>query len=267
MFGHDDCHAQIHAIMLASVHGNRMPNNLDDFPVLFSVDESHGLPTSTEYLADVSPATQLLDNQTNVSEPGLVRVNGQLGRAFIFSQISLENDSGGLTAEPQIFATNFPKRRDFLRPIAEHDGQQAAYAVSQPFPISECTIDILPMKYSLLAAFAPSIIHRLEVLLLSRNLQSGGFGPVNVSDSSLIIEAISAPAAAERTDYNRHEFLGDFILKFCVVLQVLSWHPTWPEGYLHLEKKRLVSNSTLTKAALKLELDHFILTKPFTGRK
>ena len=111
--------------------------------------------------------------------------------------------------------------------------------------------------------YVPSTTRNEKVCL---EAQVCGVAEVSTIDHNLtsfeyvsIIEAISAPAAAERRDYNRLEFLGDSILKFCAVLQVLAWHPNWPEGYLHSEKKRLVSNSTLTKAALKVRLDHFIL--------
>ena len=47
----------------------------------------------------------------------------------------------------------------------------------------------------------------------------------------------------------------------------MASHLNWPEGYLNLEKSRIVSNKTLAKSALDIGLDKYIITKPFTGNK
>ena len=244
---------------LKSVHGNRMPDEqLDLVPLL-----SPPLDISEGNL----PARRCFEESRDLSNCGLVRVKSQPGRAYVFQRVEEQNTAQPLDAEPSIIVTPFPKRRDFLHPVEERQGVNAAYTTEQAFSISDCTIDHLPVKHSIFAAFVPSILHRIEVQLLAQELQGTLLADVGVQDISLITEAISSPAAHESRDYNRLEYLGDAMLKFCAHLQVMAQHPTWPEGYLQLEKSRIVCNSTLTKAALNARLDRYVLTKPFTGSK
>jgi dsRNA-specific ribonuclease len=52
---------------------------------------------------------------------------------------------------------------------------------------------------------------------------------VRIDDLDLIVEAISSPNSGEERDYNRLEFLGDSVLKFCATAQVMAQHLNWPE--------------------------------------
>ncbi|RMY74848.1 hypothetical protein D0863_02962 [Hortaea werneckii] len=245
--------------VLRSVHGNRMPNEQLDLVPLLSppLDISEGN----------FPAKRCFEEVRDLINCGLVRVKSQAGRAYIFQRFAEQETAEGGDTEPSIIVTPFPKRRDFLHPVEERQGVNAAYTTEQAFPLSDCTIDHLPMKHSILAAFLPSILHRIEVRLLAQELQETLLADVGIRDDSLVSEAISSPAAHDGKDYNRLEYLGDAVLKFCAHRQVTAQHPTWPEGFLQLEKSRIVCNSTLTKAALKAGLDGFVLTKPFTGSK
>jgi dsRNA-specific ribonuclease len=47
----------------------------------------------------------------------------------------------------------------------------------------------------------------------------------------------------------------------------MAEYPLWHEGYLSAKKDRVVSNLRLSRAALEVGLDRFIITKPFTGHK
>ncbi|KAM3475313.1 hypothetical protein MY5147_003802 [Beauveria neobassiana] len=80
-------------------------------------------------------------------------------------------------------------------------------------------------------------------------------------------DAISARSAYEPTHYERLEFLGDSILKFCASMQAGATNLSWPEGYLTRYKDRLVANSRLSRAAVETGLAKFILTVPFTAQK
>lgn len=92
--------------------------------------------------------------------------------------------------------------------------------------------------------------------------------PVQLENVTVVLEAISAPAAGEAVgDYNRLEYLGDSILKFCTEFQLIAQHPTYPEAFLSAEKDRIVRNSNLAHASLEAGLDQLILTAPFTGKK
>ncbi len=84
---------------------------------------------------------------------------------------------------------------------------------------------------------------------------------------STIVTAISASSANEATNYQRLEFLGDCVLKICTSVQLMGEYPLWHEGYLSARKDSLVSNSRLSNAAVEVDLDRFIITRPFTGHK
>ncbi|KAF4556245.1 Ribonuclease III domain-containing protein [Elsinoe fawcettii] len=192
---------------------------------------------------------------------GLIHVGAHGSKAFMLQRIA---DSNG---QLEAVATLFPKRKDFLHAVPERNMVNAAYSREERFPLTDCTMDSLPQDYAIFAALIPSIMHRLDVALLVQNLQSAILKDVQIDSISLITEAISAPSAGEDKDYNRLEYLGDAILKLCAHLQVMARHPTWPEGFLTRKKGYLVGNRNLSKAALSLGLDKYILTKPFTGAK
>ncbi|KAK5116095.1 hypothetical protein LTR85_009377 [Meristemomyces frigidus] len=252
--------------LLTAVQGDRMTAGQDDFAVLFRPAQVSDMQACLDAATGCSPASEYFPQGVQSSDCGLVRVRTQPGQAFIFrriEQLCPLTDKG----QPGVVVTAFPKRRDFLHAVPERQEVNAAYTAEQTFAMADCVVDNLPLPYALFAAFAPSIMHRIDVQLGAYNLQDTVLQDIGISDTSLVIEAMSAAAAGEATDYNRLEYLGDTVLKFCVHLQVTAQHPTWPEGYLSMEKYRLVRNSTLTKAALEAGLDKYIITKPFTGSK
>jgi ERCC4-related helicase/dsRNA-specific ribonuclease len=261
------------SLVLRSVFASRMPVDNVDFAFLLSrpsdkaEKELTGLYTGCDTVCEHLAATQ------NHADCGIVRVSDQIGRAFILQgleDVNVEQPPGSqqFVQEKHLVVTPFPKRRDFLHVVSKNDQVSTAYTSRQLFPVSKCTIDRLPMDNSILGVFLPSILHHLDTAYVARHLSTGILNKVRIDDVSLILEAIGAPAAKEQTgDYNRLEYLGDCILKFCTELQVVAQHPTWPEAFLSLEKDRIVRNTNLADAALDIGLAQFILTKPFTGSK
>ncbi|CAI4217314.1 unnamed protein product [Parascedosporium putredinis] len=70
---------------------------------------------------------------------------------------------------------------------------------------------------------ASCIIHELEVQLLAAILSTETeLAHVKISDVQLVREAISTPSAGEPFHYERLEFLGDSILKWCATLNVAA---------------------------------------------
>jgi dsRNA-specific ribonuclease len=105
------------------------------------------------------------------------------------------------------------------------------------------------------------------VLLIADQLCQTIIKDVPVKDIHHMALAICATSAHWVTDYQRYEFLGDSILKFIVSIQLFVDHENWHEGYLTERRASLVSNPRLTKAALDVGLDAFILTKSFANRR
>lgn len=113
------------------------------------------------------------------------------------------------------------------------------------------------------AFFAPFVMHRLEVLLVGKELLERLLPNVQFGNWELVAEAISASSAKELSSNNRLAFLGDAILEFLVTSQLFATHSIWPAGYLSAKKKLIISNSHLSRMAFEVGLDKFILTDPF----
>ncbi|KAJ4013529.1 Dicer-like protein 2 [Fusarium irregulare] len=160
------------------------------------------------------------------------------------------------------------RRADFLHAVR---GDQATSSCSKPYrwvlPISQATVDVVSPRVVEFGMLIPSIIHELEIQLIALELSSTLLARVGITDLQLVVQAISAPSAIEPVDYERLEFLGDSILKFCTVIQAYSEHPNWPEELLNNFKDRLVSNTRLERSCLESGLSKFILAKSFTGVK
>ncbi|KAM3551145.1 hypothetical protein ARSEF4850_008020 [Beauveria asiatica] len=123
------------------------------------------------------------------------------------------------------------------------------------------------IKHARFGMLIPSIVHTIETMLIARHLSVTLLKPLELTDYSLVRDAISARSAYEPTHYERLEFLGDSILKFCASMQAGATNLSWPEGYLTRYKDRLVANSRLSRAAVETGLAKFILTAPFTAQK
>ncbi|CZR52993.1 related to Dcl-2 dicer RNA helicase/RNAseIII CAF [Phialocephala subalpina] len=161
-----------------------------------------------------------------------------------------------------------PRRNDFLHQVV-HDtnAKSTTKQFAHVLPLARCTVDELPFKLVQFGRLIPSIMHRLETVFIAQELSRTILHEVQISNLSLILTAISASVAREDSNYQRLEFLGDSVLKTCASIQLIGEYPLWHEGYLSGKKDRLVSNSRLSRAAMEIGLDRFILTKPFTGNK
>ncbi|KAI6114085.1 hypothetical protein F5141DRAFT_1002265 [Pisolithus sp. B1] len=116
----------------------------------------------------------------------------------------------------------------------------------------------------------PSILRHLTVAMTAESLRRTLFtkapGLANIP-TSLLIPAITAPAANELLNYQRLESLGDAVLKFIVAVNLMARYPLWPEGYLTRRKDQTVNNGRLAKAATKVALYKWIIRTNFTPRK
>ncbi|KAL8939968.1 MAG: hypothetical protein Q9211_002496, partial [Gyalolechia sp. 1 TL-2023] len=170
-------------------------------------------------------------------------------------------------AAPLFEVSRFPKRTDFLHAIPEQNQTARSGPNTTLLRPEDCEIDRLPLAYAVFAATVPAILHHVGVRLVAAHLSNTLLAPVGLTNTELLVTAITASAAREATDYQRQEFLGDSVLKFLTSLMLTSKHLHWHEGLLSLAKDHIVSNASLAKAALAVGLDGFILTTPFTGSK
>jgi len=168
---------------------------------------------------------------------------------------------------PHLSVVRLPKRLDFLHCIPRSNQQTSEKTYSTVLPITECTIDEIDFEYVQLGLMIPSIMHILEVYMLASMLSTSVLKNVQIQDINLIVTAISASSAQENTNYQYLEFIGDSVLKLCTAIQLMAEFPLWHQGYLSAKKDRVVSNARLSRAAVEIGLDRFIITKAFTGRK
>lgn len=170
---------------------------------------------------------------------------------------------------PYLTLRKVSRRADFLHRVMDdpRKGPSSSKPYSSVLPMSWAAVDDIPKRFAQFSMLIPSVIHELEVMITAVQLNKAVLKPVGITDLHLIVEAISSRNAIEPVNYERLEFLGDSILKFCTVVQVSAQYPTWPEGFLSFLKDRQVSNFNLLEASVRADLPKFILTKSFTGAK
>jgi dsRNA-specific ribonuclease len=154
-----------------------------------------------------------------------------------------------------------PRRVDFLHPSAS----EGAHTSWEAIPWSECSIENLPASYGRTMLFIPSILHIVELALVSQIAVDTLLSPIGFQDPKLVMTALTASAAHEYMNYQILEFLGDSLLKYYTSLNLFVQFPKWHEGYLTKKKDSIVGNARLSRAALDVGLDRFIHTEPFAG--
>ena len=259
------------SLVLRSVFANNLPVEYQDFALLLSQPDGKIASDFSGAHAgnDVISGRQPKGNEW--AGCGIVRVAGRHGRAYVLKDVCEplpeSQDSTQAPLEVQLVVSSFPKPHSFLK-VPENDQAGAAYTSTQSFPVSQCTVDLLPIEHSILAVFLPSILHQIETSRVVQHLNATVLGPVQIQNLAIVLEAMCTPAARETAgDYNRLEYLGDSILKFCTELQLVAQHPTFPEAFLSAAKDRIVCNSNLAQASREAGLDRFILNELFTGKK
>ncbi|KAI6781506.1 Dicer-like protein-like protein [Emericellopsis cladophorae] len=169
---------------------------------------------------------------------------------------------------PYAVVRKWSRYADFLHPpqacAANHATGTKPYGYVIPLP---CMRDEVTINHVEFGRLLPSILHEMELMLITQHLRNNLLNSIGLSNLGLIRSAISTRSANEPFQYERLEFLGDSILKYCAAVLAATLHPDWPEGYLSHLKDQLVSNARLSRAALEKGLAKYILTRPFTGHK
>jgi ERCC4-related helicase len=113
-------------------------------------------------------------------------------------------------------------RADLLHDLKDGQAKSSTKPYECVLPISYARVDRVKRRAVKCGMFIPHIIHELEVQLIASELSSTLLKPVGIENLQLVLEAISSRSACEPVDYERLEFLGDSILKFCTVIQAYS---------------------------------------------
>lgn len=127
---------------------------------------------------------------------------------------------------PHVLTKKWTKRSDFLHPLLNRPKHPEHPATSKriygAIPLSATRVDSVPVKYAKLGMLIPSLLHELEIMMITQKAALSLTKKPPVTDPALWREAISSTEAHEPVNYERLEFLGDAVLKFCTALQLLA---------------------------------------------
>ncbi|KAK3315325.1 hypothetical protein B0H66DRAFT_606212 [Apodospora peruviana] len=173
-----------------------------------------------------------------------------------------------------VVVRNWPKKAGFFRqPNPQPSKNLEVPLVAKPYPrvlpADQVRVDSIPSVFTHAGMLVPAITSALEIHLVAADLLAARLSELDITEEhlSLVVTAICATAARAPTDYERIEFLGDSILKFCTTINAAAKNLLWPEGYLSLYKDKIVANSRLARAAVDFGLDRYIIYKSFTLHK
>ncbi|KAF4391118.1 hypothetical protein F8388_009540 [Cannabis sativa] len=135
-------------------------------------------------------------------------------------------------------------------------------------PPELCVLIMSPISLSVLYTFSfiPSIMHRLESLLIAANLKRMHLDHCtqNLSiPTTKVLEAITSKKCLEKFHLESLEILGDSFLKYAVGQQLFSSYRNNHEGLLSIKKDNIVSNAALCRLGCERKLPGFIRDECF----
>ncbi|TYI43273.1 hypothetical protein ES332_A01G156600v1 [Gossypium tomentosum] len=135
-------------------------------------------------------------------------------------------------------------------------------------PPELCDVIMSPISISTFYSFTflPSIMHRLESLLLATSLKKMLLDHCvhNVAIPTMkVLEAITTKKCLESFHLESLETLGDSFLKYAVCQQLFKEHQNHHEGLLSIRKDKMISNTTLCMLGCDKKLPGFIRDEPF----
>ncbi|TVU36101.1 hypothetical protein EJB05_18017 [Eragrostis curvula] len=123
-------------------------------------------------------------------------------------------------------------------------------------------VDILRVFY-----LFPSLMYRIESLLLASQLRSEiGYTDSDIS-SFLILEALTTPRCCEDFSMERLELLGDSVLKYAVSCHLFLTFHNKHEGQLSSRRQETICNATLHRLGTKRNIQGYIRDAAFDPRR
>ena len=253
--------------LLHSVYGSRMNSEQDDFLVYLLPTESISL--KRRKATEVYEKVKEQHNSKLLRSLGIVQETRQRGIKRVFKEFqwgyALDPDWTGRDGSNIEFSelyikTNRLSKKGYLSPLTSELAHSATHS-NDSLRAKDCVIEDVPLPYTIFAFMIPTIFHRLRGNMLANLLYTEKLVPLQLCNLELILAAATASSASGPMNYQRLEFLGDCILKYCTSLQLMAQHTSWPESYLTAAKEKLISNKNLTKVSITNELSRFIVLK------
>ncbi|KAM4070956.1 hypothetical protein ACB094_11G024800 [Castanea mollissima] len=136
-------------------------------------------------------------------------------------------------------------------------------------PPELCSIIMSPISITTFYSFSfvPSIMHRLESLLIAFNLKKMLLDHHCVQNDLIptmkVLEAITTKKCQEKFHLESLETLGDSFLKYAASQQLFKTYQNQHEGLLSVKKEKIISNAALCKFGCGRKIPGFIRTEPF----
>ncbi|XP_021645585.2 endoribonuclease Dicer homolog 2 isoform X7 [Hevea brasiliensis] len=160
----------------------------------------------------------------------------------------------------------FPLHYYLLR-CRQHKGKDSQNAYVE-LPPELCCIKMSPISISTFYSFTfvPSIMHRIESLLIAVNLKKMHLDHCTqnvVIPTIKVLEAITTKKCQEKFHLESLETLGDSFLKYAASQLLFKTYQKHHEGFLSIKKDKLISNDTLCKLGCDCKLPGFIRNESF----
>ncbi|XP_021830046.1 endoribonuclease Dicer homolog 2-like isoform X1 [Prunus avium] len=163
------------------------------------------------------------------------------------------------------------KVQNYLQSFRQQTEKDSSHT-SVELPPELCSIVMSPLSVSNLYSFSfvPSIMHRLESLLLAVNLKRMVLDRCteNVTIPTIkVLEAITTKHCQENLHLESLEALGDSFLKYAASQQLFKTYQNDDEGDLTEKKEKIISNAALCKLGCDRKLPGFIRNKCLDPKK
>ncbi|KAL6272752.1 hypothetical protein ACE6H2_023444 [Prunus campanulata] len=163
------------------------------------------------------------------------------------------------------------KVQNYLQSFRQQTEKDSSHT-SVELPPELCSIVMSPLSVSNLYSFSfvPSIMHRLESLLLAVNLKRMVLDRCteNVTIPTIkVLEAITTKHCQENLHLESLEALGDSFLKYAASQQLFKTYQNDDEGDLTEKKEKIISNAALCKLGCDRKLPGFIRNECFDPKK
>ncbi|KAK4678476.1 LOW QUALITY PROTEIN: Dicer-like protein 2 [Podospora pseudoanserina] len=261
--------------LLAMAYGHRFPIEKKQYPIrLFSPED--------EITIDRMAALEFnRDSLANCSQSYLIRDVDSANHPYFFREWlpkkppmnMIKSVFKGFEEAPEdvpyVSVQAFPKRAGQFRKLPDAFIHQLPSGKPYPRVIlaSQVKVDKIPTVFAHVGLMLPALTAAVGDYLVARDLLDGSLQTTGITDLDLVVTAITASGARRSIDYERIEFLGDSILKFCTTINCSAQYLHFPEGFLSATKDKIVSNYRLCKAAIDFGLARYIINTAYTTDK
>jgi endoribonuclease Dicer len=168
--------------------------------------------------------------------------------------------------QPLLRVGKIGKVRNLLHPFLDKPDTKEEKAKQRSYYVIPQFCSFYHMNASLFrtAMLLPGVLTRMEAILLAQEFKAK-MG-IHVDDF-VLLEGLTTPVANMEMNYQRLETLGDSFIKLSITMYLYLNFKHKHEGQLSMMRSTLVSNKTLYKKALCVNLPGYVTGVPFARKR